>query len=123
VNIVVFVVVDWMQWYIQQHLMHILYCLQLIEEIVPVNSWEEKIDHFVNTSPVLRKHADYYKALGASMVARVKAISSYKWNHKNNVKARTILVRCDVVPIKADDDYGLSKVGMFYQSKVHPLLL
>ncbi|GFG40272.1 hypothetical protein Cfor_04509, partial [Coptotermes formosanus] len=81
----------------------------MIEEIVPVNSWEEKIDHFVNTSPVLRKSADYYKALGASMLARLKAISSYKWNHKNNVKARTILVRPAAVPIEVDEDYGLSK--------------
>jgi hypothetical protein len=103
--------------------MHIIYCLQLIEEIVPLNSWDEKIDHFVKTSPVLRKSADYYNALGSSMVARVKAISSYKWNHKNNVKARTILVRPAAVPIEVDEDYGLSKVGTFYKSKVHPILL
>ncbi|GFG35347.1 hypothetical protein Cfor_10100 [Coptotermes formosanus] len=82
---------------------------KLIEEIVPLNSWDEKIDHFVKTSPVLRKSADYYNALGSSMVARVKAISSYKWNHKNNVKARTILVRPAAVPIEVDEDYGLSK--------------
>jgi hypothetical protein len=100
-----------------------MYCLQLIEEIAPLNSWDDKIDHFVKTSPVLRKSADYYKALGTSMLARLKAISSYKWNRKNNVKACTILVRPAVVPIEVDEDYGLSKVGMYYQSKVHPILL
>ena len=97
--------------------MHILYNSQLIQELMPLKSLDQKLDHFVNTSPVLRKNAEHYKAFGVSMMARLKAISSYKWNHKNNIKSHTILLRPNGVNLKADEDYGLSKVGMFYQEQ------
>jgi len=91
-----------------------MYNSQLIQEITPLKGWDQKVDHFVNMSPLLRKNAVHYKAFGVSLMARLKAISGYEWKYKNSMKSHTILLRPDGVHLNADKDYGLSKVGVLY---------
>jgi hypothetical protein len=91
-----------------------MYNSQLIQEIMPLKSWDKKVDHFVNTSPLLRKDAEHYKAFGVSLMARLKAISDSEWKYKNSIKSHTILLRPDGVLLNTDEDYGLSKVGVLF---------
>ena len=100
-----------------------MYNSQLIQEITPLKSWDQKLDHFINISPLLRKSAEHYKAFGISVMARIKAISGSEWNCKKSIKSHTILLRPDGVNLNTDKDYGLSKVGVFIKSKVHHVLL
>ena len=94
-----------------------MYNSQLIQEITPLKSWDQKVDHFVNMSPLLRKSAEHYKAFGVSMMSRLKAISCSQWKYKNSIKSHTILLRPDGVHLNTDKDYGLSKVGVLYQEQ------
>jgi hypothetical protein len=57
-------------------------------------------------------------------MARLKAVSSYEWNCKNSIKSHTVLLRTKGVRLKADEDYGLSKVSVLYkeQGAFHMLL-
>jgi len=82
---------------------------KLIQEITPLKSWDQKLDHFVNISPLLRKDAEHYRAFGVSVMARLKAISDSEWNYKNSIKSQTILLRPDGVHLNTAKDYGLSK--------------
>ena len=91
-----------------------------MQEITPLKSWDQKVDHFVNMSPLLRKSAEHYKAFGVSLMARIKAISCSQWNYKNSIKSQTILLRPDGVLLNTDKDYGLSKVGVLYQEQDLP---
>ena len=93
---------------------------QLIQEITPLKSWDQKVDHFVKISPLLRKSAEHYKAFGVSLMARVKAISGYEWKYKNSITSHTILLRPDGVHLNTDKDYGLSKVSVLYQEQGTP---
>ena len=94
-----------------------MYNSQLIQEITPLKSWDQKLDHLVNMSPLMRKSAEHYKAFGVSAMARLKAISGFEWNHKNSIKSHTILLRLDGVHLNTNKDYGLSKVRVFYQEQ------
>ena len=94
-----------------------MYNSQLIQEITPLKSWDQKADHFVNMSPLLRKSAEHYKAFGVSVMARLKAVSGSEWKYKNSIKSHTILLRPDGVHLNTDKDYGLSKVGVLYQEQ------
>jgi len=89
----------------------------LIQEITPLKSWNEKLDHFLNMSPLLREGAEHYKAFGVSVISRIEAISEFEWKSKNRVKSQTILLRADGVHLNTDKDYGLSKVGVFHQEQ------
>jgi len=100
-----------------------MYNSQLMQEITPLKSWDQKADHFVNMFPMLRKSADHYKTFGVSLMARLKAVSGSDWKYKNSIKSHTILLRPDGINLKTNKDYGLSKVGVFIKSKVHPILL
>jgi len=91
-----------------------------MQEITPLKSWDQKVDHFVSMSPLLRKSAEHYKAFGVSLMARIKAISCTQWNYKNIIKSQTILLRPDAVHLNTDKDYGLSKVGVLYQEQDLP---
>jgi hypothetical protein len=51
-----------------------MFNLQLKEEITPLKSWDQKSDHLINMSPLLRESAEHYKAFGVSLMARIKAI-------------------------------------------------
>jgi len=93
---------------------------QLIQEITPLKSWDQKIDHFVKISPLLRKSAEHYKAFALSLMARIKAVSGYEWKNKNSIKSHTILLRPNVVHLNTDKDYGLSKVSVLYQKQGTP---
>ena len=97
-----------------------MYNSQVIQEITPLNGWDQKIDHFVNMSPLLRKSAEHYKAFGLSLMARLKAILGYEWKYKKSIKSQTVLLRPDGVHLNADKDYGLSKVGVRYQEQGTP---
>jgi hypothetical protein len=91
-----------------------MYNSQLKQEITPLKSWDQKLDHFVNMSPLLGESAEHYKAFGVSLMARVKAVLGCEWNCKNSIKSHTVLMRADGVPLNIDKDYGLSKVGVRY---------
>jgi hypothetical protein len=95
-----------------------MYNSQLKQEITPLKSWDQKLDHFVNTSPLLRESAEPYKAFGVSLMALIKAILDSEWKYKNSIKSHTVLLKADRVPLKTDKDYGLSKVGVLYQVQV-----
>jgi len=97
-----------------------MYNSQLIQDITPLKSWDQKVDHFVNMSPLLRKSAEHYKAFFVSLMARIKAVSGYEWKYKNNIKSHTILLRPDGVHLNTDKDYGLSKVSVLYQEQGTP---
>ena len=97
-----------------------MYNSQLMQEITPLKSWDQKVDHFVSMSPLLRKSAEHYKAFAVSLMARVKAISCFQWNYKNSIKSHTILLRPDGVHVNTDKDYGLSKVGVLHQEQGTP---
>jgi len=97
-----------------------MYNSQLIQEITPLKSWDQKLGHFINMSPLLRKRAEQYKAFGVSLMARLKAISCSEWKYKNSIKSHTILLRPDGVHFNTDKDYGLSKVGVLYQEQGTP---
>jgi hypothetical protein len=94
-----------------------IYNSQLIQEITPLKSWDQKVDHLVNMSPLLRKSAEHYKAFVVSLMARLKAVSGSEWKCKNSIKSHTILLRPDGVHLTTDKDYGLSKVGVLYEEQ------
>jgi len=97
-----------------------MYNSQLIQEITPLKSWDQKVDHFVSMSPLLRKSAEHYKAFGVSLMARLKAISGFVWKYEKSIKSHTILLRPDGVHLNTNKDYGLSKVGVLYQEQGTP---
>jgi hypothetical protein len=96
---------------------------QLNQEITPLKSWDQKVDHFVNMSPLLRESAEHYKAFGVSLMTRVKAILGFEWKYQNSIKSHTILLRSNGVHPNTDKDYGLSKVGVLYQQQSKPHFL
>jgi len=100
-----------------------MYNSQLIQEITPLKSWDQKVDRFVNMSPLLRKSAEHYKAYGVSLMARLKAVSGFEWKYENSIKSHTILLRPDGVHLNTNKDYGLSKVGVLYQEQGTPHLI
>jgi hypothetical protein len=92
-----------------------MYNSQLNQEITLLKSWDQRADHFVKMSPLLRGSAEHYKAFGVSLLARLKAVSASEWNYKNSIKSHTILLRSNGVPVNIlDEDYGLSKVGVLF---------
>jgi hypothetical protein len=97
-----------------------MYNSQLKQEITPLKSWDQKLDHFVNISPLLKETAEHYTAIGVSLIARIKVILASEWKHKNSIKSRTVLLRADRVHLNTDKDYGLSKVGLLYQEQGVP---
>jgi predicted GNAT family N-acyltransferase len=91
-----------------------MYNSQLIQEITHLKSWDQKVDHYLNMSPLLREGAEHYKAFGVSTMSRLEAISDFEWKSKNSIKSHTILLRANGVRLNTDKDYGLSKVGVLY---------
>jgi hypothetical protein len=75
----------------------------LVQLITALKSWDEKLDYFVSTLPALRKSAQHLR----TVLGRIKAISSYDWNHKKTVNTQTTLLRPVAMAIKAEADYGL----------------
>jgi hypothetical protein len=84
----------------------------LVQEITHLKSWDEKLDHFISKFPALRSNAQHYKAVCVSVLDRIKAISGYKWDPKKTVKSQTTFLRPVAMAIKAEEDYGLSKVSI-----------
>jgi hypothetical protein len=84
----------------------------LVQEITPLKSWDEKLDHFISKFPALRNSAQHYKAVCVSVLDRIKAISRYEWDPKKTVKSQTTLLRPVAAALKAEEDYRLSKVSI-----------
>jgi hypothetical protein len=74
--------------------------------------WEEKLDHFISILPKLTGDAQHYRAVGVSILARIKAIMGYEWNPTKMIKSHTTLLKSNIAVLKAEEDYGLSKVSM-----------
>jgi hypothetical protein len=91
----------------------------LVQEITPLKSWNDRLDHFISTFPVLKNNAQHYRDVCISILDRLKAISCYEWNPKKTVKSRTTLLRPNEISVKAEEDYGLSKVriSLMFDSK------
>jgi len=89
-----------------------------VQDITLLNSWDEKLDHLITTLPVFRNSAQHLKAIGVSILVRLKATSCYEWNPKNTVKCQTTLLRPSAAALKAQEDYGLSKVSMLFYTYV-----
>jgi hypothetical protein len=84
----------------------------LAQEITLLKSWDEKIDHLLDTLPMLKDKTEYYKAVGKAIFLRLKAAACYEWNHNKRIKSHTTLLRSTSPPLKAEENYGLSKVGI-----------
>jgi hypothetical protein len=97
-----------------------MYNSQLKQEITPLKGWDQKADHFVNMSALLRESAEHYRAFGVSLMARIKAVSSSEWTYQARIKSHTILLRPDELNLDTDKDYGLSKVGVLYHVQGTP---
>jgi hypothetical protein len=82
----------------------------LAQEITLLKSWDEKTDCLFDALPMLKYRAQYYKAVFASILVRLKAAVGYEWNPKKMIKSCTTLLRPSSAVLKAEEDYGLSKV-------------
>jgi hypothetical protein len=82
----------------------------LAQEITLLKSWDEKTDHLFDALPMLKDRAQYYKAIFASILVRLKAAAGYEWDSKKMIRSHTTLLRPTSAALKAEEDYGLSKV-------------
>jgi hypothetical protein len=94
--------------------MPVMYIFRVLQDVMLLKSWDEKLDHFISTLPVSEDKAQHYKALGVSIFVDLKAIASYEWNSKKTVKCQTTLLRPSAAALKAQEDYGLSEVGISF---------
>jgi hypothetical protein len=78
-----------------------------------LKSWDEKAERLFAALPMLEERAQHYKAIFALILVRLKAGKGYQWNHNKRIKSRTALLRPASAVPKADEDYGLSKVGIY----------
>jgi hypothetical protein len=76
--------------------------------------WEEKIDHLVASLPLMQDNAQHYRHSTKMIMVHCKALAGYEWNHNKNMKSHTTLLRPTTAPLKAEEDYGLSKVGISF---------
>jgi hypothetical protein len=74
--------------------------------------WEGKIDHLLASLPVMQDNAQHYRDTTKMIMVRCKATAGYEWNHNKRIKSHTVLLRPASAPLKAEEDYGLSKVGI-----------
>jgi hypothetical protein len=86
----------------------------LIEKIVPMKSWEEKLDHVISMLVMLIGDKEYYRTVSASIFARVRNLARYEWNPTKTLKSPTTLLKPSAAVLKAEEDYGLSKVSISY---------
>jgi hypothetical protein len=68
------------------------------------------MEYFARMLPKTEHSIQHIKAVGAAMYVRLKAIPSYKWDHKTTIKSHTTLLRPSIMTLKTEKDYGLSKV-------------
>lgn len=56
----------------------------------------------------------HYKILLTSILARMKAIEGYEWDTTKTLKSPITLLKSSATVLKAEEDYGLSKVSISY---------
>jgi hypothetical protein len=83
---------------------------QLVEKVTPLKSWDERLEHFIGMLPNTNHSMKHLKAVGAATYTRLKAISSYKWEHKKTIKSHVTLLRPTIMALQTKEDYGLSQV-------------
>jgi hypothetical protein len=64
------------------------------------------------TLSTLKNRVQHYKALAKAIFVHLKAAAGYEWNPKMMIKSHTTLLRPTSAVLKAEEDYGLSKVGI-----------
>jgi hypothetical protein len=84
----------------------------LAQELTLLKNWDQKIDHFFTTLPGLKDRAQYYKAVAKAILVHFKAGAGYEWNSNKRIKSHTTLLRPTSALFKAEEDYGLSEVGI-----------
>jgi len=67
-----------------------MYNSQLIQGITHLKGRDQKVDRFLNMSPLLREDSEHYKAFGISIMSRTEAKSDFEWNNGNIIKSHTI---------------------------------
>lgn len=82
---------------------------QLVEKVTPLKSWDERLEHFIGMLPNTNHSMKHLKAVGAATYTRLKAISSYKWEHKKTIKSHVTLLRPTIMALQTKEDYGLSQ--------------
>jgi hypothetical protein len=95
----------------------------LVQELTPLKSLDEKLDHFISKLPVLKNSAQHFKAVGVSFLSRLKVISSFEWDPKKTVKSRITLLRPGTIALKTEEGYGLLKVGVLYCKQGVPYVI
>jgi hypothetical protein len=87
-----------------------MYNQQLVEDLTPLKSWDERLEHFIRMFPNTNHSMKHLKAVGTASYTRLKAISSYKWGHKTTIKSHITLLRPTIMALQTQEDYGLSQV-------------
>lgn len=83
---------------------------KLFQEMMPMETWDEKADHVFTSLPVLKDRAQHYIAVAKMIMYRLKAAAVYEWNPSKRIKSHTILLRPTSAVLEAEEDYGLSKL-------------
>jgi hypothetical protein len=77
-----------------------------------MKTWDEKMDRLFTSVPVLKDRAQHCRAIAKMIIFRIKAAAGYEWNPNKRIKSHTTLLRPTSAALKAEEDYGLSKVGI-----------
>jgi hypothetical protein len=79
-----------------------------------MKSWEEKLDHVISKLVMVIGDSKFYRTVIASIFARLRNLARYEWNPTKTLKSPTILLKPSAPVLKAEEDYGLSKVSISY---------
>lgn len=83
---------------------------KLVKEITPLETYKEKLDHFLTFTPPTNYSLEHIKNIGMSSYTRLKALGKYEWSHKETIKSKIVLLRPATISLIGDKDYGLSKI-------------
>jgi hypothetical protein len=86
----------------------------LVEKITPMKSWDEKLEYVTSILPMLTGDEEYLKTVSASIFGRAKSLPVYEWNPTKTIRSHTTLLKAGAAILKAEEDYGLSKVSISY---------
>jgi hypothetical protein len=75
-----------------------------------MKTWDEKADHLFTSLPALKDRAQHYRAVAKKIKLRLETVAGYEWNSSKRIKSHTTLLRPTSAALKAEEDYGLSKV-------------
>jgi hypothetical protein len=77
-----------------------------------MKTWDEKADHFFTSLPALKDRAQHYRAIAKMIKFRLRTAAGYEWNPNKRIKSHITLLRPTSSALEAEEDYGLSKVGI-----------